>query len=274
MLALDIDGTLVNSRDEISPLTRDALLTLGRANVQIVLATGRRYSRALPLAAALGIDVPLVTSCGALIKHPRDHQTLFRAHLRREVLCEVLGVVAHDGYDAVLYGDTYLDGFDYYCPTLKVESPELSEFYTLNAGSERLWPALMTEPPDDIFAGFAMGPRDEMLRLHERLQQRLPEQLYTHVLRSPRYRGYMCEIAPARITKWFGIQHLAADWEIRPAEICAVGDDVNDIPMIEGAGLGVAMGNAPEQVKQVADRVAPAHDEDGLVQVVDWVLST
>lgn len=272
LLAVDIDGTLVNSRDELTPATRDALRRAIEAGVQVVLATGRRYSRALPLVEPLGISVPLVTSCGALIKHPADHRTLYRASLRRDVLVRLLGVLAASGYDAILYGDTYHEGFDYYCRCLEVDSPELREFYELNDGSQRLWPTLMTEPPDDIFAGCAIGPRNEMLRLHEALQQQLPGELYTHVLRSPRYRGFMCEIAPARITKWFGIERLATGWGIRPEEICAVGDDVNDIPMIEAAGLGIAMGNAPDDVKAVADRIAPAHDHDGLVEVVNWIL--
>ncbi len=65
---------------------------------------------------------------------------------------------------------------------------------------------------------------------------------------------------------------MAAGWGIPDAEICAVGDDVNDIPMIQAAGLGVAMGNAIAEVKEVADRIAPSHDEDGLVDVVGWLL--
>jgi hydroxymethylpyrimidine pyrophosphatase-like HAD family hydrolase len=82
----------------------------------------------------------------------------------------------------------------------------------------------------------------------------------------------MCEIAPAGITKWSGIARLAHEWGITAGEICAVGDDVNDIAMIRAAGLGVAMGNAPEEVKAVADRIAPSHDEDGLAEVVRWLL--
>jgi hydroxymethylpyrimidine pyrophosphatase-like HAD family hydrolase len=93
------------------------------------------------------------------------------------------------------------------------------------------------------------------------------------VLRSPKYTGYMCEIAPSGVTKWTGILRLADSWGIGASEICAVGDDVNDIPMIQGAGLGVAMGNALPEVKAAADRVAPRHDEDGLVTVVEWLLS-
>ena len=80
------------------------------------------------------------------------------------------------------------------------------------------------------------------------------------------------EIAPAGVTKWSAIQRLAQQWGIAEAEICAVGDDVNDIPMIRAAGLGVAMGNAQPSVKAAADRIAPTHDEDGLVQVVEWLL--
>jgi hydroxymethylpyrimidine pyrophosphatase-like HAD family hydrolase len=117
-----------------------------------------------------------------------------------------------------------------------------------------------------------MGTREEMLAVELRLQAALPGRITTHVLRSPRYSGFMCELAPAGVTKWSAIRHLAADWEIADAEICAVGDDVNDIPMIRAAGLGVAMGNAVPEVLAAADRVAPRHDHDGLVQVVKWVL--
>ena len=131
---------------------------------------------------------------------------------------------------------------------------------------------LMRAPPAGIFAGFAMGSREQMLTLEHELASKLPEQLYVHVLRSPRYTGYMCEIAPYGVSKWTGVMRLAAEWDIRPEEICAVGDDVNDIPMIAAAGLGVAMENALEAVKAAADRIAPSHDDDGLVQVVRWIL--
>ena len=117
-----------------------------------------------------------------------------------------------------------------------------------------------------------MGTKPQMLELAATLEARLGEQLSVHVLRSPRYRGFMCEIAPAGITKWHSILRLADEWGIGPEEICAVGDDVNDIPMIRGAGLGVAMGNAPDEVKAAADRVAPCNNSDGLVEVVGWLV--
>lgn len=272
LLAVDIDGTLVNSRDELTPATQQALARAVEAGVRIVLATGRRYSRALPLCEVLRLDAPLVTASGALIKHPAGHRTLFQATFERALLCDVLAIVERAGFEMVLYADSFAAGFDFYCRRIDVEQAELADYLALNPGCHRLWPELTTEPPPGVFAGFATGTRDEMLALHDELERALPGQLYTHVLRSPRYIGYMCEIAPAGVTKWSGVRWLADAWGIEAAEICAVGDDVNDIPMIEGAGLGVAMGNADVDVKAAADRIAPSHDEEGLVQVVDWLL--
>jgi Cof subfamily protein (haloacid dehalogenase superfamily) len=272
LLALDIDGTLVNSRDELTPRTRAALLRAVEHGIRLVLATGRRYKRTLPLVEPLGIDAPLVTASGALIKHPANHRTLFRASFERQLLRDLLTVVDGAGYHAVLYADTFHEGFDFYCRSVEVESRELRDFYQLNPDCHRLWPTLMTDPPEGIFGGFAIGQREAMLELAAELDRRLPGQLYVHVLRSPRYVGHMCEIAPAGVSKWSGILQLASQWGIAAEEICAVGDDVNDIPMIEAAGLGIAMGNALNEVKAVADRIAPSHDEDGLVEVVEWLL--
>lgn len=272
LLAIDIDGTLVNSRNELSPATRAALGEAVAAGMAVVLATGRRYSRALPLVEPLGLDVPVVTASGALVKHPRDHRTLFRAEFIDGTLQGMLQVVGAAGYEALLYTDMFEQGFEFYCTRLDYQQPELAEWMAANSAFGRVIPQLMRQPPTGIFAGFAMGPREEMLQLERRLQAALPGQLATHVLRSPLYQGYMCEIAPFGIDKWSAIQRLAAEWGIADEEICAVGDDVNDIPMIRAAGLGIAMGNAAEIVRQAADRVAPEHDEDGLVTVVRWLL--
>ncbi len=272
LLALDIDGTLVNSDNELTPPVREALRLAVDHGIRLVLATGRRYSRALPLVEPLGIEAPLVTASGALIKNPLDHRTLYCADFGRPLLCRTLGVLDRAGYQAVVYADTFDQNFDYYCANLDVQSPELLDFYQLNQQCERLWPTLMHDPPEGIFSGFAIGTREEMLRLAAELERQLPKQLYIHVLRSPRYKGFMCEICPGGVSKWSGIQRLAGEWGIGAHEICAVGDDVNDLPMIVGAALGIAMGNAVPELKAAADRIAPTNDEDGLVQVVEWLL--
>ena len=102
ILAIDIDGTLLNSSDELTPATRAALVRAGDAGIHVVLATGRRYSRTLHLVEPLGIDVPLVTASGALVKDPIDHRTLYCAEFCGTGHSEMLGqvkVVGEREYD-------------------------------------------------------------------------------------------------------------------------------------------------------------------------------
>lgn len=272
LLAIDIDGTLINSRSELTPGTLAALAEAGRAGIQVVLATGRRYSHALPLVAPLRLDVPLITASGALIKDPIGHKTLYQARFEPHAVEAAVKVVDRCGFDPVLCADTFHEGFDFYVATRDARTPELAFYLKANPTRWRLWPEMLTNPPPDVFSGFVCGTLEQMNRLEAALHQELPGKLHTHVLHPPHYQGYFTEIAPVGVTKWSAVQRLAKSWGIADAEICAVGDDVNDIPMIRAAGLGIAMGNAQPPVKAAADRIAPSHDEDGLVQVVHWAM--
>lgn len=272
LLALDIDGTLVNSRDELTPTVADAVRRAAASGVRVVLVTGRQYSRSRPLAVELGLDTPIISSCGSLIKQPSDHQTLFRADFPRHVLGEVLTTVHDAGYDPVVYTDTFAAGYEYHFPLAPPRQSELAQFLRLNPTNGRHTPDLVATPPEGVFAGFAIGTREEMFAMQEQLDARLPGELYIHVLRSPRYEGFMCEIAAHEMTKWSGVMRLAESWGIAAEEICAVGDDVNDLPMIRAAGLGVAMGNAVSELKSEAKKIAPTNDENGVAEVVRWVI--
>jgi Cof subfamily protein (haloacid dehalogenase superfamily) len=274
LLAIDIDGTLMNSRDELTPATRAAIVRASEAGVRVVLATGRRYSRTLPLVEPLGIDVPLITASGALVKDPFDHRTYYRANFEPELLRNVCRRLDRLGYDPLLCADTYLQKFDFYhaVESKRIRRWELAEYLDLNPDDGRLLPTMLDFPPPEVFLAFTFGPKEEMLETEAALKQEFAGLLSMNVLRSPRYRGFLVEIVPMQVSKWSAIHRLAQEWGIEDHEICAVGDDVNDLEMIRAAGLGVAMGNAVPKVKAIADRIAPTHDEDGLVEVVNWLL--
>ena len=272
LLAIDIDGTLVNSRDELTDATREALVRAAAAGIRVVLVTGRQYSRSLPLARTLGLNTPIVTACGSLIKDPANHATLYRASFGAGVMSRLVWAIDAAGFEPVVYTDHFHAGFEYHYPRRPPLRADLAQFVEFNAENGRFRPDLVTNPPDGVFAGFAMGGSNEMLALSRHLDIQFDGLLSLHVLRSPRYLGHMCEIAPAGVNKWSGVLRVAEMWGIAAHEICAVGDDVNDIPMLRGAGLGVAMGNAAAEVLPHARRIAPRHDDDGLVDVVGWLL--
>src|SRR4029079_10193707 len=111
----------------------------------------------------------------------------------------------------------------------------------------------------DHFHVCAIGDRAAMSRFESILLEALPGQIRTFVQKSPRYSGTMCEVLPIEASKWSAVLHLAEIWGIDPSAICAVGDDMNDVPMIQGAGFGVATGHAPEAVRAIADHVTSDH---------------
>ena len=249
------------------------------AGIPVMVATGRRYRDVLPIAQRLGIDAPLVTASGALVKEPASHATRFRAAFAPGVLEGILGILVAAGHEPILYTDSFADGFDFHCRSLAdaQERAEpgrgLQEYLHRNRSLARVTPDLNASPPAGVFAGFAMGRHADMLDLEAALQHAFPGSLSLHTIRSPRYRDFMCEIAPAGVTKWSGILGVASELGIVPEAICAVGDDVNDLPMIVGAGLGIAMGNAADAVRGAADHVVGRHDDDGLVDVANLLLA-
>jgi len=276
LLVLDIDGTVTDARHEVPEPTRRAVRSLLAAGIRVMLATGRRYRDALPVAAVLGLDTPLVTASGALVKDPAGHRTLVRASFAAGVLERTLTTITAAGHEPILYGDSFAEGFDFYCRQLPLAPPAaggLAEYLHRNAAVARVRPDLDAAPPPGIFAGFAFGTEDATRALEADLHAACPGMLSLHALRSPRYREWMCEIAPVDTTKWSGVASVAGAWGIAADEICAAGDDVNDLPMIRAAGLGIAMGNARPEVQAAADRIVGSSEGSGIAEIAELLLS-
>ena len=87
------------------------------------------------------------------------------------------------------------------------------------------------------------------------------------------YRGHILEVTHAGVSKWSALEALARDRGIEASQIAAIGDDTNDTAMVSAAGLGVAMGNAVDEVKAAADHVTDTNDRDGVAQVIDALLA-
>lgn len=278
LVVLDVDGTVTDARHQVTEAARRAVDQMRAAGVRVMLATGRRYRDALPIATQLAITEPLVTASGGLVKRPADHATLHRAQFTAGVLEQVLATIVAAGHEPVVYTDSFAAGYDFHCRGLPDAGTGggsgFAEYLERNRSLARVVPDLHLRPPAEAFAGFAMGSEQAMKRLEGDLARQFAGQVSLHTIRSPRYSDWLCEIAPAGVTKWTGVIRLAATWGIGPTEICAVGDDANDLPMVRGAGLGIAMGNGRPELQRVADRVVRSHEAGGMLDVADLVLAS
>jgi Cof subfamily protein (haloacid dehalogenase superfamily) len=275
VLALDVDGTLLDRDGGLRPSTAAAVARAARAGIRPVLCTGRRYRRAWPVAQWLGLATPLVCNSGAIVKDPVGHQTLWRADLDAPLLAEALAIFRDRGEPVISFTDRPPDETDFLVEQAPSGRPLFDDYVHHNrthAAVEPGWPAR----PDVFGRGHfhlcAIGSRAAMLEFESAVIERLGERIRTFVQKSPNYAGTMCELIRGDAGKWAAILHLAELWGVAPGEVVAVGDDMNDLPMIEGAGLGVAMGHAPDAVREAADLVTGDHDNDGVAMLVDDVL--
>jgi 5-amino-6-(5-phospho-D-ribitylamino)uracil phosphatase len=286
ILALDVDGTLLDPDGRLRPRTLAAVARAARAGIRPVLCTGRRYRRALPIALELELDAPLVCNSGAIIKDPVGHRTLWRADFDDALVRDVLDLFRAHDQPAVIFTDRDTNEADFVIARFPTGHAGFDDYVEQNrehaeidaAWSEWVVPWSAQTRHDEgcvpLFHVCSIGTRSETLELEQSVLRRLNNRVQTFVQRSLRYRGTMCEILRGDAGKWAALEHLAGLWGIDRDAICAVGDDANDIPMIRNAGLGVAMGHAKPEVQAAADLITGCHDQDGVAMLVDHVLLT
>src|SRR4051794_19989513 len=218
------------------PSTAEAVARAARAGIRPVLCTGRRYRRARPIGEQLGLDAPLVCNSGAIVKEPADHATLWRADFDAALLAEILEAFREHDQPVVGFSDHHPREHDFVVGQEATGRPLFDEYVELNRPHARVDPA-WPHPGDPHFHLCAIGDRPAMRAFESAILDRFDGRVRTFVQRSPAYSGTMCEVLRHDASKWSAVMHLASMWGISPAEICAVGDDMNDLPMIAGAGL-------------------------------------
>jgi Cof subfamily protein (haloacid dehalogenase superfamily) len=254
--ALDLDGTLLDADGRVFASTARAIELAHSAGVRVVLCTGRRYRRARDAAIELGLaENPLVCNSGALVKDPTTHATLWRADLSHEHFCQVVGLLQTEGANLIAFADRKPEELDFLAATESTGCAFFDEYVRINRSHAEIDAAWVERLiPEARFHVCAIGAREEMRRLEALVLEAHGSHVRTYVQKSPRYLGTMCEVVRADAGKWEAVLALGRTWGIAPAEICAVGDDENDLSMIASAGLGVAMRHAPEHVR-AASRV-------------------
>jgi len=272
LLAVDLDGTLVINEDEISAPTRAALHRVREAGVEVAIATGRRYRKTQGPIDTLGLPVPSVCLGGALVKGA-DGRTLHAQPFEASEFRAVASLFRELGHAVVAQRDSDRDGgADFLLDESVPWNSPTRDYHDRNAKFAEPAPRLPDQQRDDVLVVGTFGGLAELQRLERELHRVYAEAFSAHVMPGFFNEGYYCEVVPSRVSKWTGLQRLAGLLGIPRESICAVGDERNDLSMITGAGMGVAMGNACEELKRVADWVTGHHDEDGLVGVVERIL--
>ena len=262
LIATDLDDTLLDDNLEISPRTRKALQKAAEMGCVVTIATGRMYRSARPVALDLGIEVPIITYQGALVKNARSGEVLAETPLPFSLAVEVLA----EGYRASVHMNLYFND------CLYVDSvTEAGTGYARLAGIEqhpvgslvKYLAAVRNNPTKILYIA-----KPELLdSLKTDLAAKFGGSLYI-TKSKPNYLEFMHPQA----TKKHALENLAGSFGIAREEIIVFGDSYNDLDMLEWAGMGVAMGNAPAEIKDKADYVTDTNNRGGVAKALERFL--
>ncbi|MBE9119611.1 HAD family phosphatase [Tychonema sp. LEGE 07199] len=263
LLVLDIDGTIAGLSNDIRQPVKQAVLAAESRGVKVAIATGRMYKSALRFHSEIGSTLPLICYQGAWIQDPATQKRLRHLPLSKQTALQLLEHFEALDYRSLLSIHFYIDD--------KLYVPEITaatRIYAERSGIEPIViPDLRRDMPGEPTKVLALCENPEVLHgLLSMMRKRYtPAELYL-----TQSVATFFEATHPLASKGDGVQYLAEKvLGLQPAQVMAIGDNFNDLEMISYAGVGVAMGNAPDGVKAIADWVAPDVEEDGVVAAIE-----
>jgi Cof subfamily protein (haloacid dehalogenase superfamily) len=271
LIALDLDGTTVGSSNQIQPQVAQAIAAARARGVQVAIATGRMFRSALRFHQDLDLTLPLMAYQGALIKAPATdkvyrHWTLPQAHtlalldyFQQVDFAEHLSI--HLYVNDQLYVREILPETIVYAERSGIEPTAVGDLHQF---------VLSSPEPTKLLALSEQPPLIDQLLLELR-QQYSPAELYF-----TKSVATFFEATHPQVNKGTAVRYLAEDLlGLTADQVMAIGDNFNDVEMIQYAGIGIAMANAPEAVRAAANWVAPDVEADGVAAAIEqFILSS
>jgi hypothetical protein len=273
MIAIDLDGTLLLPSGQVSPRTKAAVHAALDAGLLICFATGRNWTESRTVLDDVAHYPTAVFAGGAMVIDTDQEVTLHRTMMEGALASEVCGLLESMGHAVLALQDLGTAGVDYL----------ISDDVPLNEPT-RVWmkvtknvlhhvPSLRDYAHEHTVRVGIVAPPEQVQLAAEALKEKFGQRVLCQNLMVPTYGVEVLEVFDPAVNKWEGILHVARRHHVRPEQIVAIGDDINDLPMIRSAGLGVAMANARPEVLAAATRVIGANTDDGLAIFLEELIA-
>ncbi len=257
LIVLDLDGTALNSSNFLPNNLKEMLIDLEKMGTsRVTLASGRSISSMKLLASDLGLTAPLVTLNGGVIIDPVTKEIYNEKNLTIEIYKESLYILKILNIDFVVF-----TSFGVYAD----RPSEITDILIKYTENEIKWTKDFTSIKNPVKILFIPKSKESNAEIKKQTSF-----LDIDIIES----GFsFTEIVPKGVNKGSALQIVTKMLEIDSKEVIAFGDNENDIEMLQLAGIGVAMGNAPEHVKAEADIIADTNDNDGIYKILEEIFN-
>lgn len=258
MIATDIDGTILNWDGEFSQNVINCIKKLNAQGVKIVLVTGRMHSSTFPIAQKLGLNTPIISYQGGLVKS-MDNYVYYQENLPSDYAKEIILWARKNNVHINLYLDDKLYVENANDTIKKYVIGKFVDYKVCNFDELKINNVNKILAIDYSNANRVTGWVEELIKKYPDL----------YIVKST---PYFCEIGNKEAKKSKGVDFLRQMWGLEKTEVMAIGDQNNDIELLKAGGIAVAMGNATEELKKYADYITDTVENDGFVKAVEKYL--
>jgi Cof subfamily protein (haloacid dehalogenase superfamily) len=261
LIISDLDGTLVAyGSDRVSPNVKTTIHRLQEQGILFTIATGRSWKQTRSIARELGVTVPVILQAGAIVFDPQTERVIRQIYLRHGIDEQLREILDGDDIDQFCLDE----GGAYYASNVNTQG---GKWLHERSGEPCFLGAAPTGP---VVKHFFTGPEHSIKRLAMQIHQTIKPKP-NMILWPPDQETYdwSLEIFDPAASKGQALQWLAPQLAIRLKQILAFGDGFNDLDMLQYAGLGVAMEEAPDLVRIKSDFVIPGPEKEGIVRFLN-----
>jgi hydroxymethylpyrimidine pyrophosphatase-like HAD family hydrolase len=288
LLALDLDGTLLDPACRVSPRNISAIRTARESGLRVVICTGRGLAECQDALATIDQQDPVGVAGGSIVACPVRRHTLHRFALDPALVAQATRRLLSHRHPVMVLKDPVHAGYDYLMVVGEenhaLDPVTLWWFEQMNVRVRYAATIEEDEHPDHTVRLGVCGLSSALGEMERDMAETFGHRATMHnfaAVIAPEHASrlpsgeklHILEVFAKDSSKWSAVQWIASRENIADERICAIGDEINDVPMIEGAGLGIAMGNAIETVKAAAGRETLRNDEDGVAYAIERVLA-
>ena len=265
LICIDMDGTLLSDKHEVPELNKEMIKRATEKGVKVAISTGRIFTSAKRYSDLIGTDTPIIASNGAYIREKDKDEVIYESNLSKEQFYKILEVIKK--YNLNVYFNT--------CDTMITESaiPDNHAYKTMDADLAEEYKIKFKENADfdkvfDEFNGKVLKAiciEEENKEVLNKAKEEMQKHDDLEVV-SSWHNNF--EVMPKGTSKGNAVKILAKMLGIDREDVICIGDSENDLSMIKYAGLGVAMGNALDIVKENADYITDTNSEAGVGKVI------
>ena len=282
LIAIDLDGTLLNSYGQVSEKNRLALKQAQENGAQIVLSSGRSTNSVKNIANDIGNNKYIICGNGSLIYDLQKEEIIYDKFIDKKKALQIINICEQNSIYYNVYTEnmviakTLSNNVMFYhqenankpdSKKTKINLVENIYEYVQNLENENILKFTISDTSSIIFNSIIRKLR-EIKNIDVLDVAHMSRKIIKAGTEEVSLEYYYTEITSKDVDKWNAIEWLAKELDIKKEEIMAIGDNVNDKLMIENAGLGVAMGNSAPYIKEIADKVVSNNNEDGVAEAI------